>query len=100
MNGDGFTTATQPVLSWSAVPGLGPQDYYYVLARFTMRDGQPINLEERTTATSLTVPMWVFDIASPPDRIGVWSVQVRRPVPGNQEVDVSPPSESRTFYWR
>jgi LysM repeat protein len=100
MSGDGFTASTQPVLSWRAVPGLGPQDYYYVLAKFTMRDGQQINVEERTTATSLTVPSWVFDVASPPDRLGVWSVQVRRPGQGSQEIEVSPPSESRAFYWR
>ncbi len=99
-NGDGFTIPAQPVLSWRPAAGAGPEDYYYVLIRFTLRDGQQSNVTERVTGTSFTVPMWVFDVANPPDRLGVWSVQVRRMGAGNQEIEISPPSESRTFYWR
>ncbi len=100
MTGDGFTAGTQPVLSWRSVSGLGPQDYYYVLVRYTMRDGKQGFVDDRVTSTSFTVPNWVHDVAAPPDRLSTWSVQVRRLGPGNQEIEISPPSEQRTFYWR
>ncbi len=100
MTNDGFTAGTQPVLSWRPVSGLGPQDYYYVLVRYTMRDGQQGFVDGRINGLSFTIPAWVYDVAAPPDRLAVWSVQVRRPSPGNQEIELSPPSENRTFYWR
>jgi hypothetical protein len=100
MTGDGFTAGTQPVLSWRPASGLGPEDRYYVLVRYTMRDGQQGYVEDLVTDTSYTVPVWVYDVAAPPDRLAAWSVQVRRMGPGNQEIELSPPSESRTFYWR
>ncbi len=100
MTGDGFAAGAQPVLSWRPVTGLGPEDYYYVLVRYTTRDGQPGYMDDRITSTSYAVPIWVYDVASPPDRLGVWSVQVRRMGPGNQEIEISPPSENRTYYWR
>lgn len=100
ISGDGFSGAAQPVLTWNPVVGFGPQDFYYVLVRFTMRDGQQGFVEGRVTTPSFTVPMWVYDVASAPERLSVWSVQVRRPGPGSQDIEVSPPSEHRTFYWR
>jgi LysM repeat protein len=100
MTGDGFTSGAQPVLSWRPVSGFGPQDYYYVLVRYVMRDGQRGYVDDRVTGTSYAVPIWVYDVAAPPDRLATWSVQVRRMGPGNQEIELSPPSESRTFYWR
>lgn len=100
MNGDGFTAGSQPVLSWRPVAGIGPHDYYHVVVRFTQRDGQPGAIEERITSTSYTVPLWFFDLAMTPDRLGTWSVQVRRMGADSQELAISPTSESRTFYWR
>ncbi len=100
LTGDGFVAGAQPVLTWSPVAGFGPQDYYYVLVRFTMRDGQQGYVEGRVSSPSFSLPMWVYDVASPPDRLAVWSVQVRRPGPGNQDIEISPPSENRAFYWR
>jgi LysM repeat protein len=100
MVGDGFTAGSQPVLSWRSVAGMGPQDYFHVSVRYTQRDGQPGFVEERVTATSYTVPMWVFDLAMTPDRLSTWSVQVRRMGADGQELMISPSSESRTFYWR
>ncbi|MFZ2359815.1 MAG: LysM peptidoglycan-binding domain-containing protein, partial [Anaerolineae bacterium] len=100
MTGDGFTAGAQPVLSWRPVSGLGPQDYYYVVVRYTMRDGMPGFADDRVTGVSYTVPLWVYDVAAPPDRLSTWSVQVRRMGPGNQEIELSPPSEQRVFYWR
>jgi LysM repeat protein len=97
---DGFSGAAQPVLTWSPVVGFGPQDFYYVLVRFTMRDGQQGYVEGRVTTPSFTMPMWVYDVASPPERLSAWSVQVRRQGPGSQEIEISPPSELRAFYWR
>jgi LysM repeat protein len=100
MTGDGFTAGAQPVLSWRPVNGFGPQDYYYVLVRYVMRDGQQGFVDDRVPGTSFTGPNWVHDVAAPPDRLATWSVQVRRMGPGNQEIEISPPSERRTFYWR
>ena len=100
LNGDGFASAAQPVLSWKPVAGMGPQDHYYVLVKFTQRNGQMLSVAERVTGTSFAVPVWAYDLASPPDRLGAWSVQVRRMGMGNQEFELSPPSETRTFYWR
>lgn len=100
MNGDGFSAGAQPVLTWRPVSGMTPQDYYYVRVRFTTRDGQPGFVDDRVTAPTFTVPLWVYDVAASPDRLSTWSVQVRRAVPGSQEIDVSPASESRTYYWR
>ncbi len=100
MTGDGFSAGAQPVLTWSPVSGLGPEDYYYVLVRYTTRDGQQGYMDDRVNGISYTVPNWVHDVAAPPDRLTGWSVQVRRMGPGNQEIELSPPSENRTFYWR
>lgn len=100
ITGDGFTAGTPPVLTWRPVAGFGPQDHYYVLVRFTMRDNQQGHVEDRVTGTSYTVPIWVYDVANPPNRLQTWSVQVRRMGSGNQELSLSPPSENRTFYWR
>lgn len=99
-SGDGFSGAGQPMLTWNPVVGFGPQDFYYVLVRFTMRDGQQGFVEGRVTTPSFAMPMWVYDVASPPERLSVWSVQVRRQGPGNQDIEISPPSENSAFYWR
>jgi LysM repeat protein/RNA polymerase subunit RPABC4/transcription elongation factor Spt4 len=102
MNGDGFASETQPVLAWRPVTGMGSQDFYHVQIRYTLRDGQPALLEDQVpaTITTYTVPMWFFDLARTPDRLGVWSVQVRRTGANGQPLIISPFSESRTFYWR
>ena len=100
MNGDGFSAGAQPQLTWQPVSGMTPQDYYYVRIKFTMRDGEDGYVEERVTSPSFAVPAWVYDVASPPDRLSTWSVQVRRAGSGNQEIEVSPLSESRMYYWR
>lgn len=100
MTGDGFTAGTQPVLTWRPAIGMSPDDYYFVRVEFTMRDGLPGYVEERVTTPSFTVPIWVYDMANPPDRLGTWWVQVRRAGPGSQEIEISPPSERRTYYWR
>lgn len=99
-SGDGFASGAQPVLSWRAAPGISPQDYYYVLVRYTTRDGRASSLEDRVTGTSYAVPLWFYDLASTPDRLGQWSVQVRRMGADGAEIEISPSSESRTFYWR
>lgn len=102
MNGDGFASETQPVLAWRPVTGMGPQDTYHVMIRYTLRDGQPAVLEDQVSGvvTTYTVPMWFYDLARTPDRLGTWSVQVRRTGVNGQALSISPFSESRTFYWR
>ncbi len=99
-NGDGFTAGTQPVLSWRAASGMGTQDFYRVLVRYTTRDGRTNYLEDRVTGTSYTVPLWFYDLANTPDRLGEWSVQVRRMGADGEEIAISTTSETRTFYWR
>ena len=98
-SGDGFVASAQPVVRWDYAD-LGPNDYYYVMLRFTKRDGSSGFAEDRTTSTSLAVPMWVFDMAAPPDRLVTWAVQIRRMGLDGQEIEISPFSDSRVFYWR
>ena len=99
-NGDGFTAGSQPVLTWKPATGMGAQDYYFVQVRYALRDGRVNTIEERVTSLSFVVPLWYYDLANTPDRLGTWSVQVRRMGANNRELIVSPFSESRTFYWR
>jgi LysM repeat protein len=100
MTGDGFTSDTLPVLTWEPVSGTTSEDYYYVRVGFTMQDGEKGFVPGEVTGTSFTVPRWVHDAARTPDRISSWSVQVLRRGPDGSIIEVSPPSESRTFYWR
>jgi LysM repeat protein len=99
-NDDGFNADTLPVLAWQPVPGVNAGDYYYVVVRFTLKNGDMGFAIGETTDASFTVPRWVFDQAQTPDRIGRWSVQVRRLGPAGDAIEVSPPSETRSFYWR
>lgn len=100
MNGDGFNSDTLPILTWQPVPGVTADDHYYIRVSFTMRNGEPGFVEGQVTGNSYTIPQWVFDSALPPDRIGRWSVQVRRQSPSGETNEISSPSETRTFYWR
>lgn len=100
MTGDGFSSGTLPVLTWQPVPGVTVDDHYYVRVSFTTRNGEPGFAEGQVTGNSYTIPQWVFESASPPDRIGRWSVQVRRQSPSGEINEISSPSETRTFYWR
>lgn len=99
-NLDGFNASTQPVLSWQPVAGMMAQDYYYVKVAFTMSNGETGYADADVAGASFGVPWWVFDAASPPDRLASWTVQVRRIDPNGQPVDVSPASQPRQFYWR
>ena len=100
MNGDGFSSGTLPVLTWQPVPGVTADDHYYVRVSFTMRNGEAGYFEDQVTSSSFTVPQWVFESALPPDRISRWSVQVRRQSASGEINEISPSSETRTFYWR
>ena len=100
MPGDGFSPGAKPVLTWQPVPGLTADDHYYVQLSFTMRNGGPGLVESQVTEASFTVPQWFFDAAQPPDHIGRWSIQVRRRGPAGEAIEISPFSETRTFYWR
>ena len=100
MNGDGFSSGSLPVLTWQPVPGVTADDHYYVRVSFTMRNGEPGLVEGQVNNLSFTLPQWVFESALPPDRIGRWSVQVRRQGSSGEANEISPSSETRTFYWR
>jgi LysM repeat protein len=100
MNGDGFASGALPLLTWQPVRGFGEDDVYYVRVSFTMRNGEKGFAEGDTTTPSFTMPQWVFDAALPPDRISSWSVQVVRRDLAGETIQISPASESRTFYWR
>ena len=99
-NLDGFNASTQPVLMWQPVAGMTEQDYYYVKVAFTMSNGQTGYADADVAGTSYVVPWWVFDAATPPDRLASWTVQVRRIGADGQAVAVSPASPARQFYWR
>ena len=97
---DGFNASTQPVLSWQPVSGMQPEDYYYVKVAFTMTNGETGYADADVAGNSFGVPWWVFDAATPPDRLASWTVQVRRIGADGQPIDVSPASQPRQFYWR
>lgn len=99
-NLDGFTANTQPMLNWQPVAGMTPQDYYYVKVAFIMANGETGYADADVAGTSFGVPWWVFDAATPPDRLASWTVQVRRIGADGQTIDRSPASQSRQFYWR
>ena len=99
-NLDGFNASSQPVLNWQPVAGMTLQDYYYVKVAFTMANGETGYADADVAGTSFGVPWWVFDAATPPDRLASWTVQVRRVGPDGQIVELSPASSSRQFYWR
>ena len=63
-------------------------------------DGSEGFAEGEVTEPAFIVPRWVFNAASPPDRISTWTVQIRRIEADGQAIDLSPPSEPRTYYWR
>ena len=98
--GDGYTAASQPVLTWRPVTGMTGQDFYYVRVTFEMASGEQGFVDAEVTDTSFTVPLWVHDAARTPDRISHWTVQVRRHGPNGQAIELSPPSETHTYYWR
>lgn len=101
-NNDGFSGGanSNPRLVWSAVPGITARDHYYVRVSFPMANGETGYVEAETSDTEFTVPDWVYDSATAPDRWCRWTVQVRRWAEDGQLVELSPVSMSSSFYWR
>jgi hypothetical protein len=99
-NNDGFAAGAFPMLRWSPVPGMTDADQYLVQVRFRTINGDEGYWSETTPNTQIEVPVWVFDLAAPPDRISRWSVQVRRQLAEGRIIELSPPSATGTFYWR
>lgn len=99
-DGDGFAAAAQPVLTWQPVSGMTGRDFYYVRITFTALDGSERYAEGEVTDPAFIIPRWIFDAANPPDRISTWTVQIRRTEADGQIIELSPPSEPRTYYWR
>ncbi|MEZ4771152.1 MAG: LysM peptidoglycan-binding domain-containing protein [Caldilineales bacterium] len=99
-NLDGFNASSQPILTWQPVAGMTEEDYYYVKVAFTMSNGEAGFVDADVAGTSFGIPWWVFDAASPPDRLASWTVQVRRIGSNGQPLEVSPASMARQFYWR
>ncbi len=100
VNYDGFNADAQPLLRWNPVPGMTGDDFYYVRVQFLLAGGEQGFVDGEVTDTRFVVPRWVFDAASPPDRLSYWTVQVRRRLPSGQVIELSPPSEISVFYWR
>ncbi len=99
-NFDGFNASSQPVLNWQPVAGMSQHDYYFVKVAFTMANGETGYADADVASTSFGVPWWVFDAATPPDRLVSWTVQVRRIGADGQAIELSPLSQTRQFYWR
>ncbi len=99
-NSDGFSAGAFPLLRWSPVPGMTDADQYLVQVRFATVNGDEGYWSETTPDTQVEVPVWVFDLAAPPDRTSRWTVQVRRQLPDGRIVELSPASATGTFYWR
>jgi hypothetical protein len=97
---DGFSGDSVPVLSWNPAPGVTGEDFYYVRVQFLLTNGEQGFVDGEVTDARFVVPRWVFDAASPPDRLSYWTVQVRRRLPSGQVIELSPPSQTNVFYWR
>jgi tetratricopeptide (TPR) repeat protein/photosystem II stability/assembly factor-like uncharacterized protein len=88
-----------PKLKWEAIGGLGPNDYYLVRLEFS-RNGKPYHYSSiPLKGISWDVPIKVFHSADPPERKIQWQVVVVQILPGGDVIDLSDPSETRTFTW-
>jgi LysM repeat protein/RNA polymerase subunit RPABC4/transcription elongation factor Spt4 len=94
----------QAVFMWQPVPGLQPDAQYQVEFRWT-RGGVPDGTFTRVSAnnTGTAVPGWIYLRADQPARQYTWWVHVVRVTTdgkgGERIIELSPPSEIRTFYW-
>jgi len=101
-DGKVFTGGTVE-LRWESVGPLAKNEWYVVSVRYP-RGGVMQYKGKRTKETSWKLP-WeeYYNKSDPPDHIYYWDVVVAREVTigGESKMeDISPKSETRTFYWR
>jgi hypothetical protein len=94
----------QIVFGWQAVPGLPPDAQYHVEFRWTsggVPDGTFTRVPANNTGTA--VPGWIYLRADQPARKYAWWVHAVRVTTdgkgGERTIELSPPSQIRTFYW-
>ncbi len=94
----------QVVFQWQPVPGL-PADAQYQVEFRWRSGGAPDGTYTRVPASSTgtAVPGWIYLRADQPAREYTWWVHVVRVTTdgkgGEKVIELSPPSEVRTFYW-
>jgi LysM repeat protein len=94
----------QIVLQWQVVPDLPSSAQYQIEFRWT-GNGVSTTAFERVSASSTgsRVPPWLYLKADQPSRRYSWWVHVIQVTTdgkgGERIIELSPPSETRTFYW-
>ncbi len=96
--------AYPPLLQWEAVGELGEDEYYNVTI-YRPWQGQPYFAGSDWTKDTEFIPNYDVVInTSDKDNLYSWSVTVMRLTEevegeGKKGVPISPPSETRSFYW-
>jgi LysM repeat protein len=93
---------TQIVLQWQTKENL-PLGTVYRVTIMDTEQGVPVTHPFDWKTTSFPVPGWLWGKADQPAREYRWSVQVVQLATdgkgGERVIELSPPSETRTFYW-
>lgn len=91
------------VLRWESVGALAEDEWYAVSLRY-LQDGQILYSGHQVKENEWQLPAeFFFAKADPPERAYQWDVTVVRVESGPKGeigIDISPRSESRTFYWK
>ena len=90
-------------LQWEGPFSLAPDEWYGLSVRY-LSGGQPQFSGARLKETKWRVPRDLAGKADEPDRAYEWDVIIVRVIKSKQGVEtsreISPKSETRTFYWR
>jgi hypothetical protein len=93
---------TPIVLQWQTKENLPLGTVYRVTITAT-EQGVPMTHTFDWKATSFPVPRWLWGLADQPARQYQWFVQVVQLATdgkgGERVIELSPPSETRTFFW-
>jgi hypothetical protein len=92
-------------LQWDHDGGLAPDVWYGVMLEYTGRDGERAVTGDWVKETRWDVPSYLFDTIHFGDRELNWNVTVMletgtRSDGGRDGVEISPASETRSFFWR
>jgi hypothetical protein len=95
--------AEKIVLRWESVGALAEDEWYAVSLRY-LQDGQILYSGHQVKKNEWQLPAeFFFAKADPPERAYQWDVTLVRVESGPKGeigIDISPRSESRTFYWK
>ncbi len=93
----------QIMLEWQNKDYLPAGAVYRVTIRWVEK-GTPMSSVQDTTAPSCRAPLWLWGKADQPSRQYTWSVQIVQLATdgkgGERVIELNPPSEVRTLYWK